>query len=381
MPEAQSHEDFTSDELKALIEAPNITVDFGADLLDTNLQFVGDISDDLHGGVVSRDMDAQIHGTCDVNISKILTWGVDLVRLYMILSDGNTDVRWNVGVFCLTTPERQLGPDVETYRVQGFDRLMLLNRQIGANYSVTAGTTYRAAILQAFTDAGLTGVDIEGVAANNTLPATKSWPLVPNDETDPDQTDTPVTWLRVINDLLMAINFRGVWADNNGIFRCAPYVQPVDRPVEFTFNATDEHFSIVSEDKRRSTEDVWGIPNKWVFRWKNGGAGVEGNGLYTVTNQSDGPTSIDDRGLIWASVIDYDAASQAKLVELGDRRVAADKRVTQVINVSTGPFPGAGHGNVFQYIDQSLGTIKVVAKSWSFDLDGGDVSWEWERVI
>lgn len=372
----------TAAAVSTLLEAPGVAVDFGAELLAADLTFVEDISDDLAGGSVGRNMNATIHGTCQIQLSRELTWGVDLVRLYMVLSDSTTVARWNVGVFALVTPDRKVGETPETFDVQGYDRLMLLNRHVGADYTVAAGTTYRAALLQAFADAGLSGVLIEGSAADDTLPATKTWPLVGKNQADPDQTNSPVTWLRVVNDLLRAINFRGVYANQDGVFVCEGYKAPATRAPEWTFDADDVD-TIVGED-RVLFEDVWATPNRWVFRQTNRPSGApaatEGDGIYTVNNVSDGPTSQNSRGLVWADVIDFEAASQAKLVELGDRRVAADLRVTSVLQVSTGPFPGAGHADVFTYRDDAIGERKVVATEWDMDLAGGDVSWLWERV-
>lgn len=365
-----------------LLHANGLTVDFGAERLGLDLAFVEDISADVEGGTIDRVMENRIHGTCTLRLARALTWGVDLVRPYMILSDGVIEARWNVGVFCLTTPDRKIGETPESYDVQGYDRLMWLDRQVGADYTVTAGTTYRAAILQAVTDAGLSGVLIEGSAADDVLPADKTWPLIARDQADSDQTNTPATWLRVVNDLLRAINFRGCWADRDGNFRCEAYRDPSSRAPSWTFDA-DADLTIVGED-RTVVEDVWATPNRWVFRQANRASGAppatEGDGIYTVDNLTDGPTSQLERGLVWPSVVDFEAATQAKLVELGDRHVASDRRVTSLLEVSSGPFPGAGHADVFAYRDAAVGVRKVQARSWSFSLDGGDVAWVFERV-
>lgn len=374
----------TTDDL-IVLTSPALEVSAGLELLAPDLTLVEDISDDLVGGRVSRNCNATIHGTCDLSVSRELRWGVDLVRPYMTLTDTVSGLvsRWNVGVFCLTTPERRIGEVPETFEAQGYDRLLLLDRQVGADYSVAAGVTYRQALLDTFTAAGLTGVRIDGAAADDTLPKLRSWPLVPDRAADPDQTDTPATWLRVINDLLRAINFRAVWADQDGVFRCSAYQDPAVRAVEYVFDA-DSNLTILGEN-RTVTADVWATPNRWVFRQSNrpdsAPAATEGDGIYTV-NQSD--TVNGDwlgRTLVWTSVIDYEAASQAKLVSLGDRRVAGDKRVTTRFDVTTGPLPAVGHFDIYSYADLAAGgTRKVQGLSWDLPLDGSDVSMKWEAV-
>jgi len=371
----------TDAQVTALLQTAALEVSAGCELLKPDLTLVEDVSDDLVGGTISRSMDATIHGSCALQLTRALRWGIDLVRPYMVLSDGTVTARFNVGVFCLTTPLSVVGESVPVYDVQGYDRLMLLQRQVGADHSAAAGTTYRAALIAAFTAAGLSGVLIEGSAADSVLPATKSWPLVATSN-NPDQTSGPVTWLRVVNDLLRAIDFRAVWVDENGRFRCAAYRDPSTRPVEFTFDAADELETIVG-DTRTLNEDVWAVPNRWVFRQTNRADGAptatEGDGIYTVDLNPVDPMSAASRGLVWASVIDYEAADQDKLVSLGNNRVASDRRRTAVFSLTTGPFPCAGHVDVFRYRDVT-GDLRVQAVSWQYDLAGSDVTWTWEVV-
>lgn len=371
-----------TEEQKRILLAPAITVTSGLELLNADRAVVEDLTDVLVGGEVDRAMGRTPHGACTLDLERELRWGIDLVRPYMTVSDGSAEARWNLGVFALTTPETIVGETPQVYRVQGYDRLHLLDRQVGMDYSVAAGTTYRDALRQVFADAGLTGALIAGSAADSVLPVTRLWPLVA-ETTDPDETNTPVTWLRIVNDLLRAINFRGVYADENGTYRCEPYVSPKDRAVEFTFD-TDPKVSIVGE-KREFIRDVWAIPNRWVFRQTNrpdgAPAATEGDGVYTYVLPPSHDLSAENRGLVWTSVVDYEAATQAALVALGDRRVAADLRATAKITVDTGPFPPAGHDDVFTYTDNEAGgSRKVVARAWSLPLDGSDMRWTWEDV-
>jgi hypothetical protein len=372
----------TTAQVLAILNGDTLQVEAGLELLTTDLQVVADISSDLQGGKITRSMVADIHGTCRLTIDRELVWGVDLVRPYQILTAGGLSARWNLGVYVLTTPERTVDTSTTSYDVAGYDRLQLLTREVGEAYTVPAGTDYYTALTQAFTDAGLSGVDIDGVAQDYLVPADRVWSLVAK-STNPDQTTTPATWLRVINDLLLAINFRPVWADENGRYRCQQYAAPATRAPEFTFDA-DATATLLGES-RTVVQDVWAVPNKWVFRQSNRPAGApaptEGDGIYTVQNDVDGATSVTSRGLTWPSVIDFEAASQAVLVDLGNRRVTADLQVAQTFKVSTGPFPAAGHADVFTYRDVTAGAdLKVQALTWAQDLSGDDTTWTWEAI-
>lgn len=364
----------------ALLTAPALQVSAGLERLNLTMQVVEDISDELLGGRIARNLYATVHGTCDLSLTRELAWGVDLVRPYMTLTDSTSgaSARWNVGVYCLTTPESVAGENPTTYRVQGYDRLHLLQRQVGADYSVTAGTTYRQALLNAFAAAGLTGVLIDGSAVSSTVPVTRTWPLI-GTSTNPDQTTTPVTWLRVINDLLLAINYRSVWADENGLFRCQEYAAPSVRPVEFTFD-TDASATIVGE-QRTDIEDTWAIPNRWVFRWTNAPSGTAlGDLTYEVNLTASDPLSAASRGLTWTSVVDREAASRAALVAIGNAYAEAERRGSRLLEVTTGPFPPAGHADIYLLQDSELGDLRVQSRSFDFDLTGSDVKHTWEVV-
>lgn len=335
----------------------------GCELLDLNLRFVEDISDDLLGGSTSYKLNAEIHTTLSLSLMRELQWGIDHVRPYTELSRTGLRVRFYRGVYVLVTPRRKIGVTPATYEIEGYDRLYLLLRQVGADYEVLPGTTYRTALLAVFAAAGLTGVLIEGSSADSTVPLRADgrghfWPLIPDDQTDPDQTDTPVTWLRIINDLLRAIRFRAVWCDELGQFRCEEYRSPAERPSTFIFDA-DEPETPVGEE-REVFEDPWKLPTRWVFRWRNAPDGTSAADRRYQYDMPDGdPMSAAARGLVWTSVVDFDAASRDKLVQLGNDRVAADRAMRARYEV-TAAFPAQGHADIYTYRDVAAGVDRKV---------------------
>jgi hypothetical protein len=385
----------TPDELTVLTSSALVVVASGCELLGADLQVVEELAEEVESWAVEWALLDDIHRACRIRLTRELVWGVDRVRLWQELQDGITgvSVRWDVGVFSLITPDRQVGEEPVTYEVQGFDGLYLLGRQVGRDYTATmllpdgiTKRTYRQALLDAFAAAGIPAdqVLIEGAAADSTLPRDRRWPRVAA-STDPDQTDIPVTWLRVVNDLQDAWNGRGVWVDGQGRYRCQAYQEPAQRPPTFTFDVDDLDSNIVAED-RTVTEDPWKTPNRWVVICSNPPEGVtatEANGYIQVReNADDGPTSIQGRrGLEYPSVLRREAASVAKLSEITDRIVAADRRATKRAEYSTGPFPAAGHADVFDVRDAEAGiTAKVQALTWTVDSAGSDTPWTWEVV-
>lgn len=364
---------FTADQITALLTSRDIQVTAGCDLLDTSNTFVDDISADLQGGEVDRDCYADVHGTCKLNLMRELAWGKDRVRPWMTLSDGAITARFNLGVFVMTTPETKRGETPITYDVTGFDLLYLLQAEVGDTYVVTAdGTkTYLQAIRDAVTASGVGAtVLLAGDAQNTALPADMVWCL---------SNSSPVTYLRILNDLLAAINYRGIWADPDGNLRSGPYATPSTRPVEWAFDTSDEQTDLLNPDRTLS-QDVWGVPNWWRFvRNRMTTQPTEGAGLYTVTNQSDGPTSIDQLGRTVRKVAYLDAADQTSLQSQGDRIVDQDRQVARTFDLSVDPLPIAGHFDVVTLTDAGS-TDKCQVASWAIPLDGSPGQWHLEAV-
>lgn len=359
-----------------LLTADNITVASGCELLDASDVFVRDLSDDLVDGTIRRECEANVHGTCELQLSTTLAWGRDRVRPYMTITaptaSGMVSARFNLGVYLLTSPSRKLSTDAVT-TVSGYDKLHLLQALVGDSYTVAAGALYLDAVRVAIRAAGAGDlVLLDATAAQKTLPAAMSWPL---------SAQTQSTWLNIVNDLLAAIGYRGVWVDQDGFFRSEPYRPPQERPLEWRFNVDDARTTIVGEE-RTVTEDVWGVPNFWRFLRRDlEDSPTEGDGQYTVTNDNDGPTSLAALGRRVPRVEFLDAADQASLQTQGDAIVATDRRVSTVLAINTGPLPIAGHFDVCAYSDGLAPTYaRLQATRWTLPLSGADMDWTFTVV-
>lgn len=347
---------YTPEEYR-LLTARNVTVGFGAELLDENDQVLEDLSADLAGGEVERSNYSTVHGTCTLELLRALDWTTARVRPWQTLRDAAGSARFNLGVYLLTTPEQPLGEDTTTYTVQGYDKLHLLQHIVGDTYVVAAGTGYLDAVRQAITDAGVTGLPplFDGTAQDKTLPEPMVWVLDPSDLT---------TWIGVVNDLLSAIGYRGLWVDHDGRFRSEPYQSPAIRPPEWVYDLADPRTNIVGPE-RTLTVDEFEQLNWWRFiRDGLDTRPLEGTGQYTVDRRDGAPK----RGKIERLT----AADQESLVAQGDQIVDTDTRVTRKLEISTGPLPILGHFDVATFLDPELGALKVLSHSHTIPLDGGD---------
>lgn len=232
-------------------------------------------------------------------------------------------------------------------------------------------TTYLDAVEAVITASGAGApIRLDGTEHVAVLPSTMVWALTES---------TDVTWLEIINDLLGAINYRPLWCDEDGTYRSEPYQDPKIRPVEWTFDTSDQTTDLVGQT-RTVDEDVWAAPNWWRFiRRGMATQPVEGNGIYTVTNAARGPSSRQSMGRERRRTEFLDAADQAALVAQGDRIVIEDTAVTRTITLDVEPFPIAGHLDVVRVIDGDHND-KVEVISSTINLDGAPGRWVMEIV-
>jgi hypothetical protein len=387
-----------------LTQADGVRYGKGCELLNADLSVAADISGDLEAGTVSRTMRAVVHGTCSLTLARDVNYQTQLLRPYMTITAGGVTGKWYQGAYVPRKPSTEYGASLPSNKIDGSDRLYQLNRPVGNAYVVAAGTGVLAAVRQAISDAGFAAstVLLDGTASTATLPIDKVWPLI-GDSSGTSAATTAAdavtegaangtTWLQIVNELLAMVSYRGLWCDWFGNFRSEPYANPAQRPVEFPFTYADALRSVIARS-RSVTQDFSTIPNVWIFVQQNTGADyttappepVEGAGQYTVDEHDDPSTPGYRGGLSWPVIVPLDAADQASLVAQGNARVAADKRVTKTLTVTTAPFPAAWHWDVYSYADPDMGaTYKVQSTQWQLDLGSNglpaDEQHTWEVV-
>ena len=400
----------TAQVLNALQNSPSVSYDYGLDLLYANggaqqlasLQPLvqGDLSANVlknEANAVAHDNYATVHGTCALTLDADLQWGYDMVRPYMLLSypafpgaAAVTGMRFNLGCYVVTSPSYMLTAQAKR-PVIGYDPLYLLNNPVGSAYSVRAGANHLAtvvSIINAQTTQWGGAFIYDPSNADRTLPTLMSWPM--------DSSHTTTTWLNIINDLLAAIGYRGLWCDQDGNYRTEPYIAPPSRAKEYLLDAGNTaralindaysaQHQIVSTEQRQYSYDTWNVPNWWRFVVSNSTATpVEGAGQYTVQDISGGPTSQLVVGRVIRAPVQFlDAATQTDLVTQGNAIVTADKDVAETIQMNTAPLPIAGHFDVVGYSDEFLPDNqdrKLLAQSWTLPLAGGDMTWIFRSI-
>ena len=344
-----------------------LSVTKGVELWDNNLNFIEDITDDVRDWAIEHNNFRSVHGTIKLHLSRELQWSSQVLHPYLILDDtlGNTH-RWEYGAFTLDTPVRKLFEVPQEFVVKGFDLLDWLRSPIGSSYKVAAGTGYIAAVESILSSLGhIYGIDQASASAQ--LAIDRVWPI-----------DSNNTWLKVVNTLLGAISYRSLYVDRSGIFRSEPRIVESELPSMWTYDTSIDH-TIVAEDVAY-TIDLYNVPNRWVFVNYDPESTTqpsEGNGLYTVVNQSDGPASIDSRGGRTKTKIYKleDVRNQSSLVSRGNRIVEDTKFPLNRIDMSIGINPLHWHWDAATLNMPRLGiaSIKFTIHSWKVNFWGEDM--------
>lgn len=340
----------------------------GCELLTgMDLMLAADISDDVQSGGVSRASYASMHGSASMIMSRELAWGSALVRPYITITDGIDEARFNLGAYFTNTPERDLAELPVAYDVECEDILSVLDDQVGDAYAVAKGTSYLVAIENLLVSQGVQKYSIDSDASSLVLPTDRVWMF-----------DENTTWLTIINDLLGAIGYAGVWSDWDGMIRCTKYVSPRDRAPEWVY---DDGILTSMLGDRTTKRDYYNAPNRWVFYRTNildGETPVEGNGKYTYVNEYNGDTSVEQRGRTITRVVGIDAADHPSLVAAAQRTIDADMSIPTTINVTTFPNPLHWHMDVVRIEDEAYGPpTNALATKWTMALDGSGMAQEW----
>jgi len=369
LPTAPPRELLTEAAVVALIrDAPAVEFAAGLELLDTNLNVVDDVTDDFGGGSVARNAYATLHGTASLGVARTLDWGRAIVRPYMTMTDGTTTARFNLGAYVTSTPKRVIGEEPAMHAVAGYDILHSLSTTVGEAYAVDAGVGYLAAVATILTDRGLTGYIIDQSAAASVLPSARVWPL-----------DQETTWLNIVNDLLGAIAYQGIWSDWDGRARLHRYLSPIARTPEWYYDVAP--LTSMLDSLRTVERDFFDAPNRWIAVRSNnidGPAPVEGDGIFTYVNSFVGDTSVEARGRIISKVVPLEAADHAALVAAAQITIDADMRIPTKLTHATFPNPLHWHFDRLVLADPELGpAADVLSTQWTLPLNGANQTHEW----
>lgn len=337
------------------------------DRLSRSRGYLGPLGNVL-GGSVSNNALATIKRTARLTLRETgeLDYLSDLVRPYarLTMPDGGF-VEWPLGTFSLATPDRDLSSvGVVTRDIEAYDLLSTLNDdRVLDRYSIASGTVYTTAASTVISGAGLSAAIAPSAL---TMPAAMEW-------------EPGTSKLRIVNDLLAAINYESATADELGVVIGRPYQSPTVRPVEYTYA---DGSASVRRGAARQTLDLFAVPNVWVLVKSE----PDQAALTSTYTNSDplSPTSTAARG---RSIVDFrteqDAADQATLDAKAARLAFEASQVFEAVAFDTAAMPMHGNADLLRLELPGLAiSARYVEQTWSLTLEtGATMSHKARRVV
>lgn len=364
----------TEAQVYALVKTdPAVKIGRGMELVTRNLDVLSDISSDLRECSVSRNNYDTLHGHAQFTLAGKLQWGQAIVRPYMTITNGTITARFNLGAYFTSTPDNVEDQLPATFNVEGYDMLNALNTLVGDSYAINIGDSYLTKIEDILTAQGYTQYAIDPSRRDTVATSARAWPI--NETT---------TWLTIVNDLLTAIGYRGIYSDWNGRLICESYLSPAQRSIEWVYDRGLYTSQLVPGTT--IVHDYFAAPNRWVgirssTQDTTGTATlVEGNGIYTFINATDGETSVEARQQTITKVISVDVADQAALVAAVQSEVARDKAINTTLTANTSANPLHWHFDILSVETTSMGVLKVQETEWSLNLVDGRMSHSWAVI-
>lgn len=279
--------------------------------------------DGVAGGDLTFNVYATIRGGGSLDYKgEPIDWLAHRVQPWYRAEFMGQMIEWPLGVFIPAAPATGYGAAGGTQGIELYDKTLILDQdKVEATYSVAAGAVVTAAVRDLLESIGETR-----------LAVTDS----PEKLTTAMIFEAGTSKLRIINDLLDAINYFSIWVDGTGTFRVEPYRKPADRPVRFGF--VDDATSIYSPDFVHDF-DTFEVPNRVVLIGQSDGEELAPTAVAENRNPGD-LFSYPSRGR-WITRVEegVEATSQAVLDALAARYLADGRSVGSTFDFKHAPIP------------------------------------------
>lgn len=369
----------TREQWATLLRARHHSVEPQLYLLDGQLDRVEDLTPRLVERLqVKRRTFADIHGTVRLGLAGAIDWGRQyvqpVVRISGLADNGDLYVGERaLGVFQLTIPSHPRSQGVPVYDCSGFDLGHKLSRPLPDAYTVAADQPVLFHVVQLLQQQGYPAHRISPAASGVLMGSDLSWPTT-------DETHVSV----VINTLLDKAGYRGIYMDpETGLPRSERYLRPTETPLAWSYVAGERGTLVQLAGERQV--DITDVPNRWVFATgaDRDDPPVESDGIWTFTNQSVGPASVDARG---GDVVTHkeqlEVETQEELVQAGRKRVDAMMLGAVTLELRTVVNPLHGHADVLDITDGQLGALgRWQHVAWTIDAFEHQMTHELRQVM
>lgn len=315
--------------------------------VDSLVGFLDGVRD---GGSMQWSSSASVKKSCTLSVVDLVKAGPGLTRVSdvnlistrirpVLVIEGLPEIP--LGVYVVTAAPEQWDATGRTYSIELHDKSTVLEQDaVEVTYSVGTST----AVL------GLVKAVVESAGE-----------LIDVDASDTRTLTSPLVWeagtskLRIVNDLLDALNYNALFVDGVGNFQATKYVAPADRSVRYSMLNDDSGARMVRElsDGQESIylpewkrdRDTYKVPNRVIAVAAGGGDAEPLSG--TVTNEdSTSPFSFPSRGRWVTRVLDgvdvpdlSEAATVTFLEDKARQTLIAASAVQAAVTVTCLPIP------------------------------------------
>lgn len=303
------------------------------------------------------------------------------IKPYLVYKEGTFTAERPLGIFLLNSPKRKDSPDGVYRDIVAEDQLSIL-RDAKVVYPFEIYPDYTYGWSKRIKDI-LTGQDaIVPVKFGYNFPAS----FVDIEQTSygfwgqPMRFEAGVSWLTVLNTMLLAINYTPLYVTGAGVVTAKPYVPPKDRGVYHEYK--DDNLSVIFKQAEEEF-DISDVPNVFVLTQQ---ANSEGERLYSrFFNTNIG--SLSSTVNVGRYIVEYlevsDVDDQNTLDELCSRRAHEASQAYGTVIFKTALMADHEYMQNIRLRYQPLGIEgEYTETDWTMDLRvGGQMEHRVRRVV
>lgn len=228
---------------------------------------------------------------------------------------------WDLGVFLFAEPSLEHEATHSTMSVKLISKLAVVDEDSTVqSYSVAKGQNLVQEAAKLLRSIGETRMSVQ----DSDLTARESI-----------QFSAGESILTVVNELLDAAGYWSLTTDGSGAYRLEPYVLPSARPIVWEFQAGE---LAVHAPQWSRDQDISSVPNRVVCRTSGEDETPALVGIAENTNR-ESPFSYQARGRWVTRVYDVEAAGQAEINQLAQRRLIQAGYPVGTISIKHAPIP------------------------------------------
>jgi hypothetical protein len=172
--------------------------------------------------------------------------------------------------------------------------------------------------------------------------------------------------LKIINELLSAINYQSLSFDENGIAIVAPYTAPSSRAAEYTYADDTDSIMLPKVDQ---TLDLFDVANSWTLVVSDPDKDML-TSTYTNVDPASPTSTVNRQRTIVDFRTETDAADQTTLDAKVARLAFEASQVYEHITFDTGLMPIHSGNDVYKIVYSPLAVNAIYAEhTWSMQLD------------